>query len=131
MLHIKIGMYSFFKFFNEKKIRSIRPIFQFDIEKWLWRSELCRIWPWILKRLKNQKYFLTVFIVLWSCLVKLLAKNKFDHTIVCKGDKFSDEIIVRHMTYLQDLNDVIACQLFLFTWCKFVWRYDEEHIWEF
>ena len=33
-----------------------------------------------------------------------LQKNKFDHNIVCKEDKFSDEIIVRHMTYLQDIE---------------------------
>ena len=86
---------------------------------------------------KTKKVFLAIFIVLWSCLftTKLgcLQKDKFDHTIVCKGDKLSGDIIVRHMTYLQDIERCHCLStFFLFIWCKFVLRYDNEHnIWEF
>ena len=45
-----------------KKMRRIRPIF--DIEKLLWKSELCCFRPSILERRKGQKYILYMCIVL-------------------------------------------------------------------
>ena len=39
----------------KKKFRRIRPIF--DIEKWLWKPELCYIWPSIPNRTKYLEHF--------------------------------------------------------------------------
>ena len=49
-----------------------------DIEKCIWRSDLCCFRPSILKQWKGQKYFLTISIVLWSCLftIKLRCLQK-------------------------------------------------------
>ena len=46
-------------FFNEKKIRKIRLIF--DIEKWLWKPELCFMWPSIPKQSKFLEHFYGCF----------------------------------------------------------------------
>ena len=44
-------------FFNEKKIRKIRMIF--DIENWLWKSDLGTFWRpmWTSVKVKSKKYF--------------------------------------------------------------------------
>ena len=62
---IKIGL--LFQYPSMKKIKKIRLIF--DIEKWLWMSELCCFWPLILNRPKAKNNFSVVFIVHWPYLL--------------------------------------------------------------
>ena len=50
----------------KKKFRKIRSIF--DIEKWLWKSELCYIWHSIPNQAKYLEHFMVVFIDLWPCI---------------------------------------------------------------
>ena len=74
----------FFVLFNEIKLRKIPLIF--DVEKRLWKSELCCFRPSILKWWKGQKYFYGRFHMLWSCLFTtklscLQKKKDFGHTI--------------------------------------------------
>ena len=81
MTIIKVALL-FFIFFNEKKLRRIRLIF--DMEKWLWKSELCCFWPSILKGPKGQKYFYGRFrsflANLLTTKLSCLLKNNFGHT---------------------------------------------------
>ena len=58
----KVALLFLYSLMKKIKLRKIRLIF--DIEKWLWKSEFCCIWPSILKPLKL------------SCL----QKNNFEHT---------------------------------------------------
>ena len=43
----------------KKKIRKIQSLF--EIEKWLWKPELCHIWPSIPNRTKYLEIFMTIF----------------------------------------------------------------------
>ena len=78
---IKVGL-PFLYSSMEKQFRKHRPIF--DIEKWLWKSELCCFQPSILKWPKGQKYFIAIFIVhltyLLTTKLSWLQKNKWGHT---------------------------------------------------
>ena len=77
MTIIKVALLSLYSSLK-KKLRRIRSIF--DIEKWLWKLELCSFQLSILKRLKCQKYFYWPFCSYFA-LLSWLQKNKFGHTI--------------------------------------------------
>ena len=99
----------FFIFFNEKNER-IWLIF--DIEKWLWKSELRCFWPSILKRPKVQKYFCDRFhyslTLLISHYTHCLQKNNFGHTNVIVWLRISHiYLIVGFVTILMQPNQKI------------------------
>ena len=52
------------KFFNEKKFRKIRIIF--DIENWLWKSEFCHFWQLLLNWSQDLKSFWWTGCWLWA-----------------------------------------------------------------
>ena len=84
MLLIKVGLLFFI--FYIKRFREIRLIF--DMEKWLWMSELCCFRPSILKQPKGQKYFDDCFHFSWrpylfTTELSSLQKNKSGHTKLC------------------------------------------------
>ena len=91
-------------FFNEIKIWRISPIF--DIEKWLWRSELCRFWPWILKWPKGQKYFYDHF----HKLTKLKALVPQLNSAACR--KISLVTLGRSLSY----RLILEAQVLMTSW---------------
>ena len=60
MLILKVGLLFLYSSMNKKIPEGFGRLI-FDIEKWLWRSELCCFWPSILKQWKGQKYFYAHF----------------------------------------------------------------------
>ena len=72
-----------FSFFYKRSIRLI-----LEIEKLLWKSELCYFWPLILKQPKGQKYFYGHFhsslALLINTKLRCLQKKNIGHTRVAR-----------------------------------------------
>ena len=120
----------FFVFFNEIKLRKIPLIF--DVEKRLWKSELCFFQPSIQKWWKGQKYFYGRFHTLWSCLFTtklscLQKKKDFGHTIaVLNISIFSLGLLPNQCWRWGRMSPFwIFCPFFLSPWCT-VYYYDSK-----
>ena len=78
----------------KKKIIEIRLVF--DIEKWLWKSEFCYIWPSI----PNQTEYLEPFYGPFHRPLVLLLTTKLNYVQLFKGGHSNKYERILHTTYL-------------------------------